>query len=172
VDGKTGLSGAGRSASQPTSYAVAEDSIRPYRTPRHQHTPEIERGLELATGIPATVTFVPHLVPAVRGVVTTAYAPLADGVTTASLTGCLAEAYADAPFVRVLPPAAMVDVKRTRGTNLVELQAIADERTGTAILIGALDNLVKGAAGQAVQNANIAFGLDERAGLPTVAAYP
>jgi N-acetyl-gamma-glutamyl-phosphate reductase len=118
------------------------------------------------------VTFVPHLVPTVRGVVTTAYAPLARGVTTASLTGCLADAYSGSPFVRVLPPDTMVDVKRTRGTNLVELQAIADERTGTAVLIGALDNLVKGAAGQAIQNANLALGLDERMGLPTVAGYP
>ena len=172
VDGTTGLSGAGRSASGSTSFAAAEDSIRPYRAPRHQHTPEIERGLELATGAPASVTLVPHLVPAVRGVVTTAYAPLAPGATTASLTGCLAEAYEGKPFVRVLPPGAMVDSKRTRGTNLVELQAIADERTGTAILIGGLDNLLKGAAGQAVQNANLVFGLDERTALPTVAGYP
>jgi len=172
VDGKTGVSGAGRSASERTSHAVTEDSIRPYRAPRHQHTPEIERGLELATGTPTAVTFVPHLVPTVRGVVTTAYAPLAPGATTATLTGCLADAYAGSPFVRVLPPGTMVDVKRTRGTNLVELQAIADERTGTAILIGALDNLVKGAAGQAIQNANLALGLDERTGLPSVAGYP
>jgi N-acetyl-gamma-glutamyl-phosphate reductase len=172
VDGKTGLSGAGRTASEATTFTASEDSIRPYRAPRHQHTPEMERGLELAAGTPTLVTFVPHLVPTVRGVVTTAYAPLARGVTTASLTGCLADAYAGSPFVRVLPPGTMVDVKRTRGTNLVELQAIADERTGTAILIGALDNLMKGAAGQAIQNANLALGLDDRTGLPTVAGYP
>jgi N-acetyl-gamma-glutamyl-phosphate reductase len=172
VDGKTGLSGAGRSATEGTSFAAAGDSIRPYRAPRHQHTPEMERGLELATGAPASVAFVPHLVPAVRGVVTTAYASLAPGATTVSLTECLTAAYGDRPFVRVLPPGGMVDAKRTRGTNHVELQAVADERTGTAILVGALDNLVKGAAGQAIQNANLVFGLDERTALPTVAGYP
>jgi N-acetyl-gamma-glutamyl-phosphate reductase len=172
VDGKTGLSGAGRSASDATSFAAAEDAIRPYRAPRHQHTPEIERGLELATGAPASVTFVPHMVPAVRGAVTTSYATLAPGATSASLTECLTAAYAGRAFVRVLPPGRMVDAKRTRGTNIVELQAIADVRTGTAILIGALDNLVKGAAGQAIQNANLVFGLDERTALPTVAAFP
>jgi N-acetyl-gamma-glutamyl-phosphate reductase len=118
------------------------------------------------------VTFVPHLVPAVRGVLTTAYATLAEGVTTESLTGCLASAYADQPFVRVLPPGGMVDAKRTRGTNVVELQAIADERAGTAIVIGALDNLIKGAAGQAIQNANLVYGCTQETGLPTVAVYP
>jgi len=172
VDGKTGLSGAGRSASEAMSFAASEDSIRPYRAPRHQHTPEMERWLELATGTPTSVTFVPHLVPAVRGVVTTAYATLTPGVTTGSLTECLAAAYAGAPFVRVLPPGHMVDAKRTRGTNIVELQAFAEERAGSAIVIGALDNLVKGAAGQAIQNANLVFGVDERTALPTVAGYP
>jgi N-acetyl-gamma-glutamyl-phosphate reductase len=172
VDGKTGISGAGRSASEATSFAATDDAIRPYRAPRHQHTPEMEHGLELATGTPATVTFVPHLVPAVRGVVTTAYATLAEGVTTESLTGCLASAYADQPFVRILPPGGMVDAKRTRGTNTVELQAIADERAGTAIVIGALDNLIKGAAGQAIQNANLVYGFPQETGLPTVAVYP
>jgi N-acetyl-gamma-glutamyl-phosphate reductase len=132
----------------------------------------MEHGLELATGSPATVTFVPHLVPAVRGVLTTAYATLAEGVTTESLTGCLESAYADQPFVRILPPGGMVDAKRTRGTNIVELQAIADERAGTAIVIGALDNLVKGAAGQAIQNANLVYALAQETGLPTAAVYP
>ena len=121
--------------------------MRPYRAPRHQHTPEMERGLELATGFTPGVMFVPHLVPAVRGVVTTAYAPLEPGVTTDALTSCLADAYRSRPFVRVLPPGGMVDSKRTRGSNVVELQTFADARTGTAVVIGALDNLVKGAAG-------------------------
>ena len=104
VDGKTGLSGAGKSANDATIYNTTEESIRPYRVPAHQHTPEMERGLELATGFTPSVLFVPHLVPTVRGVLTTSYATLAEGGTTASLTDALAAAYAGAPFVRVLPP--------------------------------------------------------------------
>jgi N-acetyl-gamma-glutamyl-phosphate reductase len=172
VDGKTGLSGAGRALAEATSYVATEDSVRPYRFPKHQHTPEMERALELASGIPAAVSFVPHLVPSVRGVLVTCYAPLGAGATTDSLTGCLAAAYADAPFVRVLPSGDMADTKRTRGSNLVELQAVADPRTGTAIVVGALDNLVKGAAGQAVQNMNLMAGFEQAAGLQATAVYP
>jgi N-acetyl-gamma-glutamyl-phosphate reductase len=172
VDGKTGLSGAGRAVSEAALYAASEESIRPYRAPRHQHTPEMERGLELATGFTPGVIFVPHLVPAVRGVVTTAFAPMAPGMSTDELTSCLVDAYAGRPFVRVLPPGGMVDSKRTRGSNVVELQAVADTRTGTAVVIGALDNLVKGAAGQAIQNLNLILGLDETTALPTLGVYP
>ena len=172
VDGKTGLSGSGRAQSESSLYTASEESVRPYRVPRHQHTPEMERGLELATGFTPSILFVPHLVPAVRGVVTTSYAPLAIGVTTEALTSCLVDAYAGRPFVRVMPAGEMVDSKRTRGSNVVELQAVADSRTGTAVVVGALDNLVKGAAGQAIQNLNLILGLDEATALPTVAVYP
>jgi N-acetyl-gamma-glutamyl-phosphate reductase len=172
VDGKSGVSGAGRAPSETTSYASTEESVRPYRAPGHQHTPEIERALELACGEAVMATFVPHLVPAVRGVEVTCYAPLGEGATTESLTDALADAYAGAPFVRVLPPGGMVDTKRTRGSNVVELQAAADPRTGTAIVAGALDNLVKGAAGQAIQNLNLMAGLDAATGLPAVGIAP
>jgi N-acetyl-gamma-glutamyl-phosphate reductase len=172
VDDKAGLSGAGRALAEATSYAATEESVRPYRFPMHQHTPEMERALELASGIPSTVSFVPHLVPAVRGVLVTCYASLEPGTTTDALTGCLASAYAGAPFVRVLPPGDMADTKRTRGSNVVELQGVADRRTGTAVIAGALDNLVKGAAGQAVQNMNLMAGFDPTAGLTATAVYP
>jgi len=172
VDGKTGVSGAGRVALESTSFGATEDSIRPYRVPAHQHTPEIERGIELATGRQVRALFVPHLVPAVRGVVTTSYLSATPGTTTEQLTDCLAAAYDGEPFVRVLAPGAMADAKRTRGTNLIELQAVADPRTGTLVVVGAVDNLVKGAAGQAIQNANLMVGIDERTALPTVAVYP
>jgi N-acetyl-gamma-glutamyl-phosphate reductase len=172
VDGKTGLSGAGKTPTEATIYAATEESVRPYRVPGHQHTPEMERGLHLATGMSMSVLFVPHLVPTVRGVVTTSYATLAAGATTESMTDALREAYVDRPFVRVAPAGTMVDSKRTRATNVVEIQAVADPRTGTAVVIGAIDNLVKGAAGQAIQNMNLAFGLDEAVGLPTLAVYP
>jgi N-acetyl-gamma-glutamyl-phosphate reductase len=172
VDGKTGLSGAGKTANEPTLYASTEESLRPYRVPRHQHIPEIERGLELATGVAPPVLFVPHLVPAVRGVLTTSYATLTEGTSTDALTEALTVAYAGRPFVRVLAPGAMADSKRVRGTNVIELQAVADARSGTAVVVGAVDNLVKGSAGQAIQNLNLASGLDEADGLPTLAVYP
>ena len=172
VDGKTGLSGAGRAATEALSYSATEESVRPYRFPAHQHTPEMERSLELATGSASNVSFVPHLVPSVRGVLITAYARAAAGSTTATLTDALAAAYAAEPFVRVLSAGGMVDTKRTRGTNVVELQAVVDPRTGTAVVAGALDNLVKGAAGQAIQNLNLMLGVDETTALPTTAVYP
>jgi N-acetyl-gamma-glutamyl-phosphate reductase len=172
IDGKTGVSGAGRAAVESMSFGATEDSIRPYRFPAHQHTPEIERGIALATGIELSALFVPHLVPAVRGVVTTSYLTAAPGATTADLTGCLRAAYVGQPFVRVLGSGDMVDAKRTRGTNVIELQAVVDPRTGTAVVVGALDNLIKGAAGQAIQNANLLFGLPQDTALPNVAVYP
>jgi N-acetyl-gamma-glutamyl-phosphate reductase len=172
VDGKTGLSGAGRAPDEAMLYASTEESLRPYRVPGHQHIPEIERGLELATGVAPPVLFVPHLVPAVRGVLTTSYATLTEGTTTEMLTEALTVAYAGRAFVRVMAPGVMADSKRVRGTNVIELQAVADSRTGTAVVVGAVDNLVKGAAGQAIQNLNLVLGFDETQGLPTLAVYP
>jgi len=172
VDGKTGLSGAGKAANENTIYRASQDSVRPYRLPRHQHTPEMERGIDLATGLAPPVLFAPHLVPTVRGVLVTCYAPAAGGVSTDQLTDALVAAYADRPFVRVLPSGQMADSKRVRGTNVVELQVLIDPRTGTAVIVGALDNLVRGAAGQAIQNYNLSAGLDEATDLPTLAVYP
>jgi N-acetyl-gamma-glutamyl-phosphate reductase len=172
VDGKTGLSGAGRGATEALSFAATEGSVRPYRFPGHQHTPEMERGLELATGFALPVSFVPHLVPTVRGVVTTSYARLAQGATTDDLVASLSVAFAGRSFVRVLPAGAMADSKRVRASNTIELQPVADPRTGTAIVVGAIDNLVKGAAGQAIQNLNVLLGLDETTGLPVAGVYP
>ena len=147
--------------------------MRPYRFPRHQHTPEMERGIELATGRAIAVSFVPHLVPSVRGVLVTCFVRLSgDEVSTEDLVHALDHAYERAPFVRVLPTGEMVDTKRTRASNLVELQAVADSRTGFAIVVGALDNLMKGAAGQAVQNMNLMIGVPEATALPVAAVYP
>jgi N-acetyl-gamma-glutamyl-phosphate reductase len=172
VDGKTGLSGAGRTLTEATTYASSEESVRPYRVPLHQHTPEIEHALALSTGIEVRASFVPHLVPAVRGVLTTCYAEATDGATTDVLTSALADAYAGEACVRVLPPGAMADTKRVRASNVVEVQATVDERTGTAIVVGAVDNLVKGAAGQAIQNLNVMAGFDETTALPAMGVYP
>jgi N-acetyl-gamma-glutamyl-phosphate reductase len=172
VDGKTGVSGAGRAGGEAASHAATEESVRPYRFPRHQHTPEMELALEEATGVVTRISFVPHLVPAVRGVLVTCAGGASADATTESLVETLAGAYAREPFVRVLEPGEMADTKRVRGSNVVELQAAADPRTRTAIVVGALDNLVKGAAGQAIQNLNVMIGADETVGLPTVGVYP
>jgi N-acetyl-gamma-glutamyl-phosphate reductase len=166
VDGKTGWSGAGRLATEEASITQAAESVRPYGSPGHRHTPEIEHALERATGRAPRVTFVPHLVPASRGVLVTCYATLTAATTEpGDLVETLAAAYAGAPFVRVLSPGDHPNTKRTRGSNVVELGAFVDERSATAVLVAALDNLVKGAAGQAIQNANLMLGLDESAGL-------
>jgi N-acetyl-gamma-glutamyl-phosphate reductase len=172
VDGKTGVSGAGRATSESTSFSASDGSIRPYRAPLHQHTPEMERALELAAGVSSAVVFVPHLVPTVRGVVATCYAPASAGASTETVVRCLQQAYSGEPFVRVLELGEMVDVKRTIATNTVELQAFVDPRTTTLVVIGALDNLIKGAAGQAIQNMNLMLGLEVSTALPKVAAYP
>ncbi len=172
VDGKTGLSGAGRAAAEAASHAATEESVRPYRFPAHQHTPEMERWLSAAAGTAVDVSFVPHLVPAVRGVLTTSYARVASGATTASLVEALSDAYAAEPFIRVLAAGAMADTKRVRGSNALELQAAVDPRTRTAVVIGALDNLVKGAAGQAIQNLNLMIECDEATALPGIGVYP
>jgi N-acetyl-gamma-glutamyl-phosphate reductase len=173
VDAKSGISGAGRTPTPTTVYAHGEGSVRPYKAAGvHQHIPEIERILERATGRESALTFVPHLVPSTRGVLVTCYAPVSGGIEAAQLLEALAGAYAEAPFVRVLPEGRLPDSKRVTGANTVEIGAAVDPRTGTAILIGCLDNLVKGAAGQALQNLNLMFGLPETAGLEALAIYP
>jgi N-acetyl-gamma-glutamyl-phosphate reductase len=155
VDGKSGVSGAGRTL-KPSSHAnVVLENLSPYRVGRHQHEPEIEQVL----GFP--VCFVPHLVPLRRGLVVTCYAQATDE----GLRERLEAAYAASPVVTLLPEDATPDLARVQGTDEAELALFVDRATGRTIVVCALDNLGKGAAGQAVQNANLALGLDERAGL-------
>ena len=165
IDAKSGVSGAGRTPSDSTHFATADGSVRPYKAGGvHQHTPEIERHLG------ASVTFVPHLVPMTRGVVTTSYAATSSDATT--LLAVLNDSYATAPFVRVLPEGTLPDSKRVQGSNVCELGVAVDGRTGTAVVVGAVDNLVKGAAGQAIQNLNLMLGFPETTGLEAQAVYP
>ena len=172
IDAKSGVSGAGAKPTATVHYAHIEGSVRPYKVGTHQHTPEIERVLDRATGTATSITFVPHLVPAVRGVLCTCYATLAGDHDLETLHGAVAAQYADAPFVRALAPGAMPDAKRVTGANVCEVGVGLDLRTGTVVVAAAVDNLVKGAAGQAIQNMNLMFGLDEAAGLPTIGVYP
>jgi N-acetyl-gamma-glutamyl-phosphate reductase len=172
VDGKSGISGAGKRPTAASHFAALDGSVQAYRVGRHQHTPEIERAIGMSARVPVTLTFVPHLVPTVRGIVTTAYARLMPTADPGALRSVLASAYEEEPFVRVVPAGAMPDPKRVLGSNVCELGVEVDEHAGTAVVVGAIDNLGKGAAGQAVQNLNLMFGFDETDGLSTVGVYP
>jgi len=173
VDAKSGLSGAGRSLSDANLFVQANENVGPYKVGRHRHTPEIEQELALAAGAPVTVTFTPHLVPASRGLLATCYATLAPSAGDEALAACYDTAYANEPFVDVLEPAGGWPATRAVATtNRVQVAATADRRAGRVVAAAAIDNLVKGAAGQALQCANLALGLPETAGLDLVPPGP
>jgi N-acetyl-gamma-glutamyl-phosphate reductase len=174
VDAKSGLSGAGRSLLDDNLFVQANENVAPYKVGgRHRHTAEIEQELALAAGRPVTVTFTPHLVPASRGILATCYATLAASADDDALADCYAAAYAGEPFVDLPPPGQGWPATRAVATtNRAQVAAVADRRSGTAVAAAAIDNLVKGAAGQAVQCANIALGLPETAGLDLVPPVP
>ncbi len=173
VDGKSGISGAGKKPTPQSQFASLDGSVRAYKVGRHQHTPEMERYLT-TSGASPKVTFVPHLVPAVRGIVTTCFT--ATDSDAGELRDVLRKTYADEPFVRVLPAGETPDPKRLTGSNACELAVEVDAHggrdRGVAVVIGAIDNLGKGAAGQALQNLNVMLGLEETLGLATVGVYP
>jgi N-acetyl-gamma-glutamyl-phosphate reductase len=166
IDAKSGTTGAGRKATEDMSFAEVDGDFRAYRVLRHQHTPEIERILDLA--IPAVaaapVTFTPHLLPTRRGILATVYGRLRPGRTGEDAAAAVTAFVAGRPFLRAAAPDA-VRLHPVLGTNRVLLGASADPERGVAVAFAAIDNLVKGAAGQAVQNANLMLGLDETAGL-------
>jgi N-acetyl-gamma-glutamyl-phosphate reductase len=171
VDAASGVSGAGRPPKPTTAFCTVDEDFTAYGLLDHRHTPEIEQGLTAVAGAPAQVLFTPHLAPMNRGILATCYArPAAPGVTTADVLAAVREAWAGEPFVVVTesPPS----TKATLGANTVHVTAVADARTGWVVALAALDNLVKGASGQAVQCANLMLGLPEGAGLPTVGTFP
>lgn len=175
VDSKTGVSGAGRSKNDLIyKYAEANESAKPYQVGGlHRHIPEIEQELSGAAGSTVTVAFTPHLVPMTRGILATTYAQLLDSDTKAAqLTQLFTEFYAAAPFVVVREPGDHPATKDTCGANYCHLSIAVDTRTGMVIVNSALDNLVKGAAGQAVQNMNLMLGLPETAGLEGGGLWP
>ena len=163
VSSASGVSGAGRKAETSLLYGECNESLRAYGLPKHRHLSEIEQELSLAAKKPVIISFVPHLAPMTRGIHTTIFTRLAGGVAADAILPALEAAYAREPFVRVshnLP-----DTKNVNGTNFCDISARYDERAGRLILVSAEDNLVKGAAGQAVQNFNLMAGLEETAGL-------
>lgn len=165
ADCKSGVTGAGRGLSQKTHFAELNESFSAYKVAAHRHTPEMEQTLAQCAGEPVTVTFVPHLLPVNRGILATCYAPLKPGVTIDQIRQTYENAYKGEPFVRLLPAGDTADIKAVRYSNFCDVSLHTDGRTGTLIAISALDNMVKGAAGQAVQNMNILFGLPETTGL-------
>ncbi len=172
VDAKSGVSGAGRAGGEGLDFASANENLRPYSVTGHKHIPEIEQELASAAGAPVTISFVPHLVPMTRGLLVTCRGRLATGAGTADVIDVLRQRYAGERFIRVLEEGELTETKRLTGTNGAEVTARVDERTGTVLAFAALDNLGKGAAGQALQNANLMLGLDEGTGLDQPGMMP
>ena len=177
IDAKSGTSGAGRGAKVNNLYCEVNENIKAYGVATHRHTPEIEEQLGYAAGKEILVNFTPHLVPMNRGILVTEYATLtqkADGSlpTYEEIRAAYDKYYADEYFVRVLEKNVCPETKWVEGSNFVDVNFKIDERTGRIIMMGALDNIVKGAAGQAVQNMNLMFGLDEKEGLELVPMFP
>ena len=172
VDAVSGVSGAGRTSKESTHFPEFYDSFTAYGAVSHRHTPEIEQALSNVGGAAVTINFTPHLAPISRGILATCYAKMNEGVTPEQIDATFAEMYADEFFIRLLGRGAYPATKYVRGTNFCDIAWHIDPRTQRVIVFSAIDNLVKGAAGQAIQNMNIAFGLDERAGLDLVPMYP
>jgi N-acetyl-gamma-glutamyl-phosphate reductase len=172
VDAKSGTSGAGRGAKVDNLYCEVNENIKAYGVASHRHTPEIEEQLGYAAGEEIKINFTPHLVPMNRGILATAYASLKKEVTYEEVKAVYDKYYADEKFVRVLEKDVCPQTKWVEGSNYVDVNFKIDPRTNRIIMMGALDNLVKGAAGQAVQNMNLLFGYKEWEGLDLVPMFP
>ncbi|HEU5002366.1 MAG TPA: N-acetyl-gamma-glutamyl-phosphate reductase [Actinomycetota bacterium] len=172
IDALSGVSGAGRASGEGFDFVAVNENLRAYSPTGHKHIAEIEQELTAVAGVPVTVSFVPHLIPVTRGLLATCSAPLSGAATTEDLLGLLHQRYGGEPFVRVLPPGRLPETRRVAGTNIAEVTALVDPRTERAIAIAAIDNLGKGAAGQAVQNANLMLGFDEATGLDAAGLVP
>lgn len=172
VDSKSGASGAGRSAKVGTLYCEVNEGFKAYGVGSHRHTPEIEQILGDVSGQEVTLSFTPHLLPINRGILSTSYLSLLEPKSTGELLDIYHRHYQDEPFVRVLPEGELPNVACVSGSNLCDIGVVSDPRTGRAIIVSAIDNLVKGAAGQAVQNMNLMLGLDETTALLDVPPFP
>lgn len=172
IDAKSGTTGAGRALRQNTLFAEAGEGMSPYAVGSHRHAPEIEQELQRASGKTLNVNFTPHLIPMSRGELVTCYVRLEPGATPDSLRAALHAAYKDETFIRVLDEGVIPSTQHVRGSNNCHINVFADRIEGRAIIIGAIDNLVKGSAGQALQNFNIMMGLEETTGLNQVAMFP
>lgn len=172
IDAKSGVSGAGRAAKEGSLYTEVAGGIHAYGIASHRHAPEIEQGLSAAAGRSVVVNFTPHLMPMSRGILSTIYVRLAGSATAADLRAELARSYAGEPFVRVVPEGGVPATRHVTGSNHCLMGVFADRMAGRAIICSVIDNLVKGASGQAVQNLNLMFGLPETAGLGQQPLFP
>lgn len=172
VDAKSGTSGAGRGAKVANLFCEVNENIKAYGVLTHRHTPEIEEQLSDAAGEALNIIFTPHLVPMNRGILVTAYANLAKQVSDEELRAAYEKYYKDEYFIRLLEKDVCPETRWVEGSNFVDINFKLDERTNRVVVMGALDNIVKGAAGQAVQNMNLMFGLDETEGLKLVPMFP
>lgn len=172
IDAKSGTSGAGRSPKEGSLYCEVTEGLHPYGVASHRHTPEIEQVLGWAAKSAVPVTFTPHLIPMSRGMLATTYVKLADGKTAEDLHKTLADRYATETFVTVLPYKTAPQTRHVRGSNYVQIGVFADRIPGRAIVVSAIDNLVKGASGQAIQNMNVMLGLPETMGLEALPVFP
>ena len=172
IDAKSGTSGAGRGAKTDNLFCEVNENMKAYGVANHRHTPEIEEQLSYAAGTPVLLNFTPHLVPMNRGILITAYASLKKEVSYEEVKAAYDKYYENERFVRVLPKDVCPQTKWVEGSNFVDVNFRIDPRTKRIIMMGAMDNLVKGAAGQAVQNMNLLFGLDEAEGLRMAPMFP
>ena len=170
IDAKSGVTGAGRSLTQNTHYPETNETISAYKVGSHRHTPEIEQSLSHMADAPVKVTFVPHLLPVNRGIEETIYVPLAEGVTMEQIRAAYENFYRDEPFVRIERDGVSAQIRNIVRSNFCDISLHMDKRCGMLIICSCIDNMVKGAAGQAIQNMNLRFGLDETTGLDTLPA--
>jgi N-acetyl-gamma-glutamyl-phosphate reductase len=172
ADCKTGVSGGGRGPALGFHYPEVEDGVRPYGLPKHRHNPEMDQELSLAAGERVAITFVPHLIPMVRGILATCYAAAKAKVTARDVEAAYRKHYAKEPFVRLLPPGLLPSTKDVRGSNYCDIAWRLDERSRRVVVVSAIDNLVKGASGAAVQCFNLMAGFPEEEGLRAMPLFP
>ena len=172
VDAKSGVSGAGRGLKQGSLYCEVNEGFTPYNVGRHRHQPEMEQELAAAAGGGVRLTFAPHLLPLSRGMEATIYVVPRSGAGLRDVSSIVRETYAGEPFVKVLPDGKLPGIRSVAGTNLCRIGCTDDPQGGRVVLVSVIDNLVKGASGQALQNMNLMLGLPETAGLETPALFP
>lgn len=172
IDAKSGVTGAGRGVSIGTHYDEVNESVKAYKIASHRHTPEIEEQLSYAAGENITLSFTPHLIPMNRGILATIYASLNNEYSYEDIKAVYEKYYKDEYFIRLTKEGVFPETKWVKGSNFCDIGFAVDKRTNRIIITGAIDNLNKGAAGQAVQNMNILFGLDEKTGLDAPAIFP
>jgi len=172
LDSKSGATGAGRSAKTASLFCEVNEGFKAYAVASHRHTPEIEQVLSEVGQKEIKVNFTPHLLPLNRGILSTCYATIAEGVTSSQIAQAFQDSYANEPFIRLCPEGQLPNTAYIQGSNFVDLGWVVDTRTGRVIVVSAIDNLVKGAAGQAIQNMNIMCELAETAGLDVVPLFP